>query len=550
LACNLYANDGSVLRFGPDEADAQNVVTDVTFGTEVPGWGWAEGSVKLSRPGGLSSLDANLFSQAHIYDESGQTVYRGRVAKLGRSGATGLEVELEGPLAHLDDDQTARMIYRDADLSNWGGMSRARKLVLDAASVRTVGDAESTFDGSGQPALQLLYDGGSWAASWGPRVEGWYDAGPGLLVSKFVATLQMSAVLQFVYSPASGMRCMVQAGDSDSVAADFYVVAAAAASQLVNQALTTARRCVSVELFYNNTGAFALGDAAQLMALWSNVAVYGNHGLTVRGTEPSAGFYASDVVADAIARWAPLVSVAPAGIEQSTYVIPHLAFRDFGATAREIIEAVSLYGASGFQPPDWGCYEDGFFWKTPGTYGRTWRLRRDQGAAPIDEGPTTETRCNGFVVTYTDASGDPRTVGPPGSGADYETDQLADTSPTNPVNAAGIPRRYGSRDVGITSQEGAVLLGTLLLKDANTRRYSGSVDLAGPVFDAAGNEYPPYMVRAGDYAVFEDDEDTTPKKIVSTNYSGGSTSASLDNKSTSIDTLLSQLDVAIKPAGF
>ena len=544
LACTLFANDGTELRFGADEADADNVVTEVSFGTEVPGWGFAEGSVKVNRPTALGSLDANLFAAAHVYDETGQTVYRGRVAAINRSGSE-IELDLEGPLAHLDDDPTARVIYRDTDLGNWQGMSRARKLAAYAAS-RTPGDGDATYDTSdGYPSMELATEG-SWAAAAQPDVEAWYDAGSGGKVAKIAGTWTRLATA----TNTNWYWSLAVADDDDGTGytSTGDLQSEPTASAQASFTPGTPRRFALLDFIYKGGAATGL-DSIRFAVSWTNLAVYGNHGLTIRGSEPTAGFYASDVVTHALG-YAPLIDVALGGIEQSSFVIPHLVFRDFGTTARQIIEAVSLYGASGFQPPDWGYYEDGFFWKTPGTYGRTWRLRRDQGSVAIDEGPSTESRCNGFIVSYTDAAGTSRTVGPPGSGADYETDQLADNDPANPVNINGIPRRYGSRDVGITSQDGAVLLGQLLLRDANTRRYSGSAEVKGRAMDEAGNLSPAYLIRAGDYAVFEDDEDTTPKKIVSTNYANGTTALTLDNKSASIETALARLDVAIKPAGF
>lgn len=542
LACTLFANDGTELRFGADEADAEDVVTDVSFGTEVPGWGFAEGSVKVSRPTALGSLDANLFAEAHVYDEAGQTVYRGRVAKINRSGSE-IELDLEGPLAHLDDDPTARVIYRDTDLNSWREPSLSQ-LIYRASETPAYneqsGEREVFGDtASGVPCLRLGFSRINATGSVRPNIEAWYGGSGMYLGSVYYDLIRYGL-------GSADWDLYLYGSNTDSL------VGAVLSSDLAGSDSTGTIGTVAADIDFVGWRLRYVGTSTT-DGNWGvylrRLAVYGNHGLTLRGTEPDAGFYASDVVTHALG-YAPLVDVAPGGIETSSFVIPHLVFGDFGTTARQIIEAVSLYGASGFQPPDWGYYEDGFFWRTPGTYGRTWRLRRDQGSVAIDEGPTTESRCNGFIVSYTDAAGTSRTVGPPGSGADYETDQLADNDPANPVNINGIPRRYGSRDVGITSQDGAVLLGQLLLRDANTRRYSGSAEVKGRAMDDAGNLSPAYLIRAGDYAVFEDDEDTTPKKIVSTSYANGATTLTLDNKSASIETALARLEVAIKPAGF
>lgn len=542
LACNLYQHDGGPLRFGPDEADPGDIPTAVSFGTEVPGWGFAEGSVVLKRPAGMSDLDANLFAAAHIYDEAGETAYRGRVAGLPRTGANEIEIDLEGPLAHLDDDASARMIYRDTDLGNWSGMSRARKVAVIAAS-RTPEDGSSTYDTStGSPAMELAITG-DWAATAQPDVEAWYDAGPGQAIAAIAGTWTREAA-----AASTSWYWSLAVADSDDGTG--YATSGDKQSEPTASASTTftpgtPKRFGLLDFIYLS-GAVSGYENITFAVRWTNLAVYGNHGLTLRGAEPSAGYYASDIVSDALSRWAPLIDTD--AIEQSSFVIPHLVFNE-RATARAVIEAVSLFGASGFTLPDWGYYE-GFFWRTPGTYGRTWRVRRDQAALPQDEGPTTESRCNGMIIVYTDAAGVTRAVGPPGSGCDYETTDLQDTDPANPANAAGIPRRYGTREIGITSQEGAVLLGRLLLNDANTRRYKGSVQLKGHVSDSAGNSHPAYLVRAGDYIVVEDDEDTAPRKVVSTSFDGTTLAAELDNKSTSIDSLLARLDVAIKPAGF
>lgn len=547
LACNLYTHSGQVLRFGPDEPDARNVVADVSFGTEVPGWGFAEGSVKLLRPDDQSALDGELFARAKIYDEGGQVAYVGRVAKLTRSGPDELTIDLEGPLAHLDDDATARMIYRDTDLGNWQGMSLGRQATVWGTGYRTPSDGESTFDPEGDPGIKLACTS-PWGATQQPDIEMWYDAGPGLLVGWVWGAWARQA------NTTDANWWWSLAAANDSACATGY--ASTGDLQSEPTANSTAqwgwpagnKRWVFMDFVF--AGGAQTADNVEYSVTWTNLAVYGNHGVPVRGTEPNAGFYASDIVADALGRWAPQVEVAPEGISQSAFIIPQLAFRELGNTARNVIEAVSAYGASGFDLPDWGYYEDGFFWRPPGTYGRTWRLRRDEGAVAVDEGPSTETRCNGFVVNYSDAAGTPKSVGPVGSGCDYETDLLRDADPNNPVNSAAIPKRYGSRDAGITLRDGAVLLGQLLLRRANTRHYSGSAEVQGTVRDDTGATYPAYLIRAGDYAVFEDDEDTTPKKIVSTNYANGTTALTLDNKSASIETALARLDVAIKPAGF
>lgn len=542
LACTLFRNDGREVRFGPDEADAANVVTEVGFGTEVPGWGFAEGSVTVKRLD-YAVFDQDLFAPVRIYDEAGQTVYEGRVVKLTR-GEGSLTLDLEGPLAALDDDQSARMIYRDTDLNSWRGISTTRQIAVRVGGTRTPSDGSSSYDASTQMPSMSLVATGPWGATSQPDVEAWYDAGPGLKVAKVAGTWKRAS-----NTTDANWWWSIAGCDDDGTGAGYEstgdLQSEPTASAQKSWTPATPHRFVFLDFIFAG-GAVAL-DNVQFSVDWTDLAVYGDHGLPIQGTEPKAGLLASDVVRHALGR--VNVEISPDGIETTTYPIPHLTFPDMGTTPRTIIEAVSLFGATG-NTPDWGYYEDGFFWRSPGSYGRTWRVRRDEGAVAVDEGPTTEARCNGFIVSYSDANGQSKTVGPPGSGCDQETGLLQDSDPGNPVNATGIPRRYGNRDIGIIDPEGAILVGQVLLRDANTRRYSGSAELRGSVMDETGNRSPAYMVRAGDHVVVEDDEDTTPRKVVSTSYSNGSVSVTFDNKSTALESALARFQVASSPGGF
>jgi hypothetical protein len=114
----------------------------------------------------------------------------------------------------------------------------------------------------------------------------------------------------------------------------------------------------------------------------------------------------------------------------------------------EVIEQITAIGSSTTQPNDWGVYEDKtFFWRTPGTYGRTWHVRRDQVATPTSDGPQADQRVAGIKVVYSDASGRERSVGPVGSNADTETNDLLSIDPDNP--ASQIPGAFEVVNVGL-----------------------------------------------------------------------------------------------------
>jgi hypothetical protein len=57
----------------------------------------------------------------------------------------------------------------------------------------------------------------------------------------------------------------------------------------------------------------------------ANLALYGDHGLPLIGTDPK-GVAASDVIRHVIGKYCPLLNTD--GVQATTYPIPHLVFRD------------------------------------------------------------------------------------------------------------------------------------------------------------------------------------------------------------------------------
>ena len=272
---------------------------------------------------------------------------------------------------------------------------------------------------------------------------------------------------------------------------------------------------------------------------FKDLAVYGSHGLTLQGSDPK-GVFGSDVIRYAIAK-TPLTTTVDS-IEQSDQVIAHLVFREDTAI-NEVIEQVTAIGSSSTQPNDWGTYEDrAFFWRTPGTYGRTWRVRRDQVATPTSDGPDADLRVAGVKVIFNGSDGREFSVGPPGSNSDFETTELESIDPDNP--AKRLPGAYHVERVGLVPvQQNAINIGKLILNERNAIKWRGTVDLQGEATDENGNRYPVAQVRAGDQIVIEDDADTRPRPINSTSYSHSdmSLSANVGARPDTLESLLGRL---------
>ena len=513
LAANLAYTDGRVKRFGPDERDDGDIPKSIQFDTQAPG-GFGSGSLVLPRPPKLRADDAKLFSHAWISGPGNKTAYEGRVTGVPQVGPSEIRLELEGWSAHLDDDETFQEIYSDIDFSHWQGASAQRKLDLIASY--SFHDPSVVPD-AGQPSLQQGYTG-NWNATTGrPYASAYYDA-HGVELGSLYWAMKVDGRI----SPADSnwnIEARLCDDDRSSNVNDSGNLRPGTGSPQTGTVTASGVAKYFSELanWYTNSGG---GEGTEHAIWWTCLAVRSKHGLTPRGTESATeakGFYGSDVLAHALGKAAPLLNYTlNESIEQSTFVIPHLVFKEH-TTVRQVIEQVTALGGASNVPNDWGVYENReFYWRSPGSYGRTWRVRKDQVAEPTSEGPDASERISEIKITYRDGSGTNHTVGPPGSGADYETPQLQDTDPQNPANRVGRKRH---REVGITNQDGAVLIGQLLLAEANRVDWRGTTKIQGEATDSADNTLPAYMVRAGDRIVIEDDEDPTERAINSTSYS-------------------------------
>jgi hypothetical protein len=266
-----------------------------------------------------------------------------------------------------------------------------------------------------------------------------------------------------------------------------------------------------------------------------SLAVYGTHGLTKRGSAPE-GFWASDIISYIVGKAAVL---NPGEIESTNFIIPHLTFTD-DTDLRTAIERVTAYGGNQNVAHDWGVYEDReFYWQSPGNYGRTWRVRREVNATSSSDGPDADRRIAGIKILYEDAAGTRKSVGPVGSNSDYETNDLLDADPDNPAHR--IPGAFATETVGITSQQGAINIGILLLNERNRLDWRGSIELSGEVEDSSGNTFPVSMIRAGDRIEIADDDRTHTVTATSYEHSSMTTRCDVGARPDTFGALLEQL---------
>jgi len=522
LAASLYLSDGRVIRFGGDEADVENQPSGISWDTNNPG-GFGAGSITLPRPENIFADDAKLFSHVEIYGPLG-ILYEGFVNGVPQVGANEIQLNLSGWSSVLDRIETFRRIFVDRDLSRWGDASSTRREnVINGGTYADVFPAATETD-SAYPALTLTADAGQDD----PDVESWYNAGTELIAAIYYDMVSLSTL--------SYVGRVVTADEDDATGIDVSggdLLTGTDSSDADTFTPITPQKYAAIMFSFVGT----VGSTAQFMKI-RNLAVYGDHGLTLRGSAPY-GVYQSDVIAYAVGQ-VPSLNIGD-GIETTTFVIPHLTFTE-DTSLRSVVEQVTALGGNQNVANDWGVYEGReFYWRSPGTYGRVWHVRRDQVATSSSDGPDADRRCAGVKVNYTDAAGTSLSVGPPGSNSDYETTDLLDTDTDNP--AYRIPGAFKSESVGITSQTGAINIGTMILNERNRLDWRGSVSITGEAEDENGNLFPAALIRAGDRIVVSDSGDTTERTIASTSYDHGSLTctASIGATPDSLEALLGQL---------
>jgi hypothetical protein len=532
-------------RWGWDDPNPTLVPTNLTFGTAMPG-GFTQCNLTLERLPERFYPDNVPLSMLTVLGAGGEVAWQGRIEKLPDTG--GFEAqespEAVGYQAALEDDNSAREIYVDAELAKWLGAPLARKILL----LGTLGHDEedgalgsgSGQGGSSMPAFVTQLTG-PWAR---PRSsEGWYDA-QGISIGFVYYAWSQELTWEdtnwewtvYLSGNESLTEAAVAAGAIRSVGPGSGTLDATSALQ----------RYAAVQLYYD-TGAGE--DGHQYPVYWPVLAVYGRHGLTLYGTNSQTewkGLLASDVVAHAVGKWAPEVGFSTGlegTIQPSSFVIPQLAFLE-PTTASEIIKQ-----ATRFELQDWAVWEGPTFYMNPrGERGNKWKAR--VGPSQLQEtGPQISRQWNGVCVQYTDVAGQTRMVGPPGfAGGEAATEDsgLLNTDPENPLNELGI-RKWALLKMGTTTLEGAKTVGRIFLREQGEMETSGQATLTGYVESEQSITYPAWMVRAGDTIRFVDASDTSPRRIVNTSYDDSSkaNTIQLDQPPETMQALLERLSVAI-----
>lgn len=542
LALSITSANGTVVRWGGDEPDGRNLPSGLQFSTSMPG-GFKDMTVALPRDLRADYPDQRLYDDVRVYGPGNQTAWEGRMASFPASieDTSNVQPAAIGWASHLRDDPSFREIYVDRSLAGWGTPSIGRQALI--AGLLT-SNAEQGIQPDGDTLASLVT---SIATPWsaGARVESWYDAQGIPLGSLYYAVKTGAGVNTgglfhwFAFLSDDNLATTADySPDLNTVSPNSGTVSVGA----------VAKTRAGVYLSYDN----AVAGNTRFPITWTCLAAYGTHGLTKRGTASATaaqGFYASDVIAHIVSTAAPLLTYTTGtdgSIQPTSFSIEQIAFRE-PTTGEDAISAVNA-----FHLWEWGVWEDRqFFFREP-TDSTVWEARLSDGARIQFEGDDANNIYNGVVVMYTDPTGQAKVVGPTGSSANDTSSELLDTSEDNPVNAHGIPRRWGVLQLSNPATlAGATQLGKVWLAEHTQASRRGSITFTGTATHPTRGPVPCWQVRAGDYVRVSDNPTDVPRRIIETRYDhdARTLTASVDNTLFRIDSIIERLGLGLGLAG-
>jgi hypothetical protein len=297
------------------------------------------------------------------------------------------------------------------------------------------------------------------------------------------------------------------------------------------------RQFAEAALFYEATGAGG-ADNAEYAVLWTALTVYGDHGLPLIGTDPK-GVAASEVIRHLVGKYCPLLNTD--AVEQTTYPIPHLVFRD-GIDPYDALLEVNKYHL-------WqlGVYENRtLFFRPVDMTDYDWEVRLSDPGVTVDlQGDSAATLANGITVTYQDvATGRTKILTPD----DYP--ELRDPSDNNPATLAGLDVRTEISLSSPSTADAALQIGRAALAEFNAPKAPGTISVKGHIRDRAGHWQPCWKVRYGDRIIISDHPNDRPRLVVETDYQHDSETVSIAVDSTfkRLDAVLDRLGTALTAA--
>lgn len=519
---------------------ADKVVEDLTSSDSVPG-GCKELSCALACKPGVEHPDMQGGTKIEEFGAGQFKVWEGTLQDAPRTSGDKLVMDpaAVGYQSHLSDDESAQCIPISRDLSEMQGEGTARQDAIRAAGYHVESPSVSPDVSNGMPAAMCSSVGPITKPYWGMHLDGGVPIGR--------VRFKYTGIGIGTHTSDANVLCNIYSDDNDAFGPTPTLVKTDYSNGgAFDITLAVPEQFLLFAMLYEGTEAGAAG--VQYGVKISELAYFDASGIPVQGTWPALGVLASDVIAYALARWAPLLNFtigASGTIRPSTFPIPHLEFKE--ATTVEDIVAKS----NRFELNEWAVW--------PGQFGPTFymnprgeregrkRWRGRVGATQLREtGQSMKRVFNGVLIQYQDVDGTTRVLAPTGSGYRLTSDRCLDLDPLNPANQIPGLRKWTKIQMKrVGTNLGAEETAERFLEQTKLLDNSGEATLTGYVEDEHGAMWPYYCVKSGD--LFDPIDAANPgyRYIISANRSRSARSSAiaLDAPPDSYEALLERLDV-------
>ncbi len=532
---------GNTKTFDSHAPDPMDRPQGLTFSTQ-QGSGFFTSSFTLSCPIDYERDDIGIPYAVKITGSGGDTAYEGFIAAMPRSmgsdGQATLTITCAGYMATANGKSFTE-IFVDRDLSRWQDASTSERVRLIGLGFGQVNGAATTPDQSGRPVLRTGATG-PWLSVAPPYSSAVYDAGSNTAIGQVIATWTRGASVS-AGDPLWAWQIVLSDGDTQvggSLDASGDLQAAGPDTETL-AATTGTRRFAILEFYY---GAAAGTDGVEYAVEWSDVAVYGDHGLPIIGDAPG-GVAASDVIRYVVGRYCPLLNVAG---PDTTYAIHQLAFTDRTKPYDSFLKVNSYH----LLPL--AVWEDRTLHFGPATdlTDYDWEIRHDEVGNTIGlQGDEYTDLRNRIIVQYTDVTtGRVETLHPD----DYA--ELRDDSPDNFFNLAGWEWEGEPFTIPFpTTAANALELGRIRLVEDNQPKAPGSFTVQYRIKDRAGVEQPLWKVRAYDRIKLTSSVSLSsrPRLIGETSFSddGKTITITVDGTSRVLDAYMDRVNTALAAEG-
>lgn len=397
-----------------------------------------------------------------------QRLWTGRIEERSRGTNTTEEITVTCyGLGNRIKDNLMSMIYVDRDLSGWADPSRQRRYdILSGGYTEALGPTVQADTTNGLPALAQIVG----SASGNTLSEAWYDAGQDNLLG--------SVYCDYTSHSVAALQCVLASADTDN------------ASGLTGRTVDLITGTDSSGTFTVPVGQrylfflFVVGTTGSQDRDFTcrKLAVYGDHGLTKRGTSGAEGFYDSDIVSHVISQ---IPTVDARTIDTGSSVITQAAYKD-KVTPEQIITDAAQY-----ENRDWGTWgSDNLFgtdsavfdYKLKDTATRHWTVSRAD-AEDLDLADELAGLFDTAVIKYTDESGTSRSV-------------TRTATITELVNAGLSPKTVEINGGTLTQAAAQTLGDTALAFFGGFAPARGSLTLKGNASHYQRGDIPAHFMRA------------------------------------------------------